>query len=146
VDDCKPREQLADLIGAAQTAANSLVDRERRHILAKEADAPCRRRKVASDRVKQRRLSGAIRAKNRPPLAGLNPKVDVGEGDKGAELAADALELQRKRAVGREAFGGAAVDHCGRASLPQIKGNLGYGGGRRQVSGSRLPNAQRLVD
>src|SRR6202034_3454494 len=73
--------------------------------------------KVAGDRVEQRRLSRAVRAKNRPPLAGLNRKVDVGGGDKGAERAADTLELQRKGAVGRKAFGDVAVDHCGRASL-----------------------------
>ena len=86
IDDCEPREQLTDLIGAPQTSADPLVDGERRHILAEKVDAPSRRRKVAGDRIEQRRLSGAVRTENRPPLAGLNPKVDVGERDQGAEL------------------------------------------------------------
>ena len=101
-------EELADLVGPPQAAADSLVDRKRRHILAKEADAPRRRRKVAGDRVEQRRLAGAVGAEDRPPLAGSNPQVDVGEGDQSAELAADALELQREGAVGREPFGDVA--------------------------------------
>lgn len=94
VDDCQASEQLVDLVSPTQAAADPLVDGKVRRVLAEEADPSRRRRKVAGDRVEQSRLSGAVRTEDRPPLAGLNPKVDVGEGDKGAELPADALELQ----------------------------------------------------
>ena len=116
----RPREQLADLIGPAQAAANPLVDGERRHILAEEADAPGRRRKVAGDGVEQRRLAGAVRAEHRPPLAGADPKVDVGERDQARRTAGPRPRARaQRREFDERRSATAAVDHGG-ASLQRL--------------------------
>src|SRR5258708_14656755 len=69
VNDGQAGEELADLIGPAEPAPNPLLYGEIRHVLAEEADASGRRRKVAVDRVEQRRLAGAVGTEHSPPLA-----------------------------------------------------------------------------
>src|SRR5215475_4606801 len=70
VADGEAPEELRDLVGAAQPAADALVRRKVGDVLAEEADAAGGRHEVAGDRVKQRCLAGAIGAQHRAPLAG----------------------------------------------------------------------------
>ena len=65
------------------------------HVFAEETDPPRGRRKIAGDGVEQRGLAGAVGAEHGAPLAGADPKVDVGERDERAELPPDAFQFQR---------------------------------------------------
>ena len=122
---------------------------ESRHVLAEEADAPGRRRKIAGDGVEQRRLACAVGAEHRPPLAGANPKVDVGERDERAELTAHALELQRearssRRGVRRRLWSTMAASvsaaHDGSLAVRIVAI------GDAELEEVRLGNPERLVD
>src|ERR1700685_734743 len=76
VDDGQAAEQLTDLIGASQPAANSFMHGKVGHVFAEEPYPPGWGGKVPGTRVEEIRLPGAVRAENGPPLASANPKVD----------------------------------------------------------------------
>src|SRR6185437_8277167 len=113
VEHRQSAEQLADLIGPAQSAPDPFLNRKSGDVLAEEANPPRRRRKISCHGIEQRRLAGAVRAENSPPLAGVNPEVDVGERDKRPKLTPDARQLQRMNAVGGKTFSGFVACHGG---------------------------------
>ena len=77
VDHRQPGEERGDLIGAPEAAADALMRRESRHVLAEEADHAGARREIAGDAVEQRGLAGAVRAEHGTPLARANRQGDV---------------------------------------------------------------------
>src|SRR5271156_4393431 len=111
VDDGQAAEQLTDLIGASQPAPNSFMHGKVGDVFAEEPYPPRCGGKVSGNRVEESRLPRAVRAENGPPLAGGNPKVDVGERDKRPKHAPHAFQLQRMGAVGGEALGGLVGGH-----------------------------------
>ena len=111
VDDSQAAEQLTDLIGAPQPSANSFMHGKVSHVFTEEPYPPRCGGKVSGNRVEESRLPRAVRAENSPPLAGGNPKVDVGERDKRPKHAPHAFQLQRMGAVGGEALGGLVGGH-----------------------------------
>src|SRR5205814_1716960 len=79
------REQGGNLVGPAQTPADSLIGREMGDVFAEEADRSRRGRKVAGDAVEQRRLAGAIRTKDRAPFARPHRDGDIRQRRERAE-------------------------------------------------------------
>ena len=105
VVDGEAGKQRGDLVGPAQAAADALVGREVRDVLAEEADGAGGRREIAGDAVEQRGLAGAVRAEHGAPLAGAHGNGDVGERRERAEQTGHAAQLQRRAgADGREAL------------------------------------------
>ena len=90
-------EQRRDLVGAAQAAADALMRREMRHVLAEEADRAGGRGEIAGDAVEQRGLAGAVRAEHGAPLARPHRERDVGQRRERAEQPRHAAQLQRVR-------------------------------------------------
>src|SRR5262245_40772953 len=88
-------EQRGDLVGAAQAAADALVRREVRHVLAEEADGAGVRREVACDAVEERGLTGAVGAQHGAALAGAYIESYIGESGQRPEQPRHAPQLQR---------------------------------------------------
>src|SRR5262245_4731755 len=115
VDHREAGEQRRNLVGAAQAAANALVRREARHVLAEEADGAGTRREVARDAIKERGLAGAVGAEHGAALARAYAQCNVGQCRKRAEHAGHTAQMER---IGGARGGKALGDggHHGRAS------------------------------
>src|SRR5260370_38990448 len=66
VEDGNAGEERGNLIGAAQSATDSLVGRKCGHVLAEKSDRSRGWWKVAGDAVEKRRLACAVRSQNAP--------------------------------------------------------------------------------
>ncbi len=113
------REQRRDLVGPAQPAADALIGREVRDVLAEETDGAGGGREVAGDAVEQRGLAGTVGAEHGAPLAGTHGDGDVGQRGERTEQSRHAAQLQRSAgADGGEALGdaihGGALRRIGR--------------------------------
>ena len=86
-------EQLVDLEGADDAAANPLVRGERRDVVAVEQDRPGGRLENAGEQVDQRRLAGAVRADQGVAGAARELERDV----VGRRQAAEALDERARR-------------------------------------------------
>jgi hypothetical protein len=122
----KPSEQRGNLVGAAQAAADALIGREMRDVLAEEADGAGGGREVPGDAIEQRGLAGAVGPEHGAPLTRAHGDGDVGERGQRAEHARDAAQLER----------GSSTDH--RKSLRNaIHGRpLRFGRGQHRCAAS----------
>ena len=93
VAHAEPGEQQRNLVGAAKSAADTLVRRQRRHVLAEEPHRSRGRRKIAGHAIEQCRLAGAVRSKHGAPLAWPHREGDIGQRRQCAEQPGDAAQL-----------------------------------------------------
>src|SRR5260370_41952871 len=87
VEDGNAGEERGNLIGAAQSATDSLVGRKCGHVRAEKAYRSRGWWKVAGDAVEKRRLACAVRSQNAPAFARPHRQGDVDQRRERAEIA-----------------------------------------------------------
>src|SRR5205814_10671863 len=95
--DREAEEEPGLLVRPGESQSRAPAGRQPRHVPPEELDPPRRRRHVARDDVEERRLPGAVRAEDRPPLAGCDVEVDLAHGMEAAEAPADPPQAEDRR-------------------------------------------------
>ena len=95
----RPRNRRDCWYVRASPSSRALPRGSVRHVPAEELDRPDVGGKSPADDVEERRLAGAVRAEDRPALAGRDVEVDVADGVEAAEAPADPPQAEGRLGV-----------------------------------------------
>ena len=87
--DAQPPEQARGLEGPGEPQAGACPGGRVGDVPPEQLHRSRGRRELPRDQVEQRRLAGAVRPENRPPLPGADREVDAGDGQDAAEAPVD---------------------------------------------------------